>query len=117
MADNDGSGTASTSTETTNTVYVAPDTFKFKPTFIVPSKYFILKRPANNDPEKNISWMYECQTCRKVLSVNYRSKFNLNKHIESKHSGAAANYKAHCTDRRKRTTTEPEPELQTKLPR
>lgn len=77
------------------------DSFKFQPTFKVPSEYFILKRPANPDREKNTSWLYECQTCRKVLSVNYRSRYNLNKHINSKHSGAFASYSAHCSDGRK----------------
>lgn len=45
------------------------DSFKFQPTFKVPSEYFILKRPANPDREKNTSWLYECQTCRKVLRI------------------------------------------------
>lgn len=68
------------------------ENFKFKPTFEVPCEDFILKNPVSTDSEKCTSWQYKCQHCKNIFSSNYKSRFNLNKQLHSKHSGSAKRY-------------------------
>ena len=56
------------------------------------------------------NWLYVCKLCNTSISRNYKSRFNLTKHIKNKHGHLLKRYEEACkaVERRKKKRADPD---------